>query len=86
LTNAEQFAKVIDAPPKPMTTAEAIIEVRNTHSAVTAALHNRADKAALRDARRAYKIAALNLWNAWKSEGHPDKAGEILSAYGICFA
>lgn len=69
-----------------MTTTEAIIEVQTTHTAVSAALRNASDKATLRAARRAYKVASLNLWNAWKAEGHPEAAGEYLSIYGICFA
>lgn len=69
-----------------MTTTEAIIEVQTTHTAVTAALRNASDKATLRAARRAFKVAARNLWNAWKAERHPERATEILNAYGICFA
>jgi hypothetical protein len=68
-----------------MTSNEAIIEVQIKHSAVTAA-HYASDKTVLRAARRAYNIAAKNLWNAWIAEGHPERAGEYLSIYGICFA
>lgn len=72
----------INTPLTAMTTAEAIIEVRNTHTA----LYQASDKATRRAAKKAFKVAALNLWNAWKAEGHPEAAGEYLSIYGICFA
>jgi hypothetical protein len=64
-----------------MTTEEAI-------TALTAASIARRteDKVARRAANKAFKAASLNLWNAWIAEGYPDRAGEMLSAYGICFA
>jgi hypothetical protein len=76
------MAILINTPPNDMTTTEAIIEVRNTHTA----LYQASDKASRRAAKKAFKVAALNLWNAWKAEGHPEAAGEYLSIYGICFA
>lgn len=81
LTNAEQSAKVIDVPPNTMTTTEAIIALRSASEARCTA-----DKTARRAANKSFKVAALNLWNAWKAEGHPESATEILNAYGICFA
>ena len=64
-----------------MTTAEAITALQ------TASIARRTeDKVARRAANKAFKAAARNLWNAWLAEGCPDRAGEMLSAYGICFA
>lgn len=64
-----------------MTTAEAIIALRAASEARCTA-----DKTARRAANKAFKVAALNLWNDWKAERHPDHVTEILNAYGICFA
>ena len=64
-----------------MTTAAALIALRAASEARCTA-----DKTARRTATKAFKVAALNLWNAWKAEGHPDQVTEVLNAYGICFA
>ena len=64
-----------------MTTAEAIIALRAASEARCTA-----DKTARRAANKAFKVAALNLWNAWKAERHPDHVTEIMNAYDICFA
>lgn len=64
-----------------MNTTEAITALRNAATA-----RQTTDKVARRAANRAFKVAALALWNAWKAEGHPEAAGEYLSIYGICFA
>ena len=64
-----------------MTTTEAITALR-----IAATARSTSDKVARRAANRAFKAASLNLWNAWKAEGHPESATEILNAYGIFFA
>jgi len=64
-----------------MTTENAIAALRNASSARLTS-----DKIARRAANKAFNIAAKNLWNAWKAEGHPEHVTEILNCYGICFA
>ena len=64
-----------------MTTTEAINALR-----IAATARRTSDKVARRAANRAFKIAAQNLWNAWKAEGHPEAATEVLNCYGICLA
>jgi hypothetical protein len=64
-----------------MTTAEAITALR-----IASAARLTEDKAERRKANKAFKAAALNLWNAWKAEGHPENVTELLNAYNICFA
>lgn len=63
-----------------MTTTEAISILQSIEGRTST------DPIVRRAAKRAFKIAARNLWNAWKAEGHPERATEILNAYGICFA
>jgi hypothetical protein len=64
-----------------MTTTEAINALR-----IAATARQTTDKVERRKANKAFNAAALSLWTAWKIEGHPEKATEILNAYGICFA
>lgn len=63
-----------------MTTTEAIAALQSIEGRTST------DPIVRRAARRAFKVAARNLWNAWKAERHPERATEILNAYGICFA
>ena len=63
-----------------MTTTEAIAALQSIKGRTST------DPIVRRAARRAFKVAARNLWNAWKAERHPERATEILNAYGICFA
>ena len=63
-----------------MTTTEAIAALQSIEGRIST------DPIVRRAARRAFKVAARNLWNAWKAERHPERATEILNAYGICFA
>ncbi len=66
---------------KTMNTAEALIALRNASTGRTSS-----DKIVRLAANKAFKIAAKNLWNAWKAEGHPEHVTEVLNAYGICLA